>query len=178
MSELIIAVDFDGTIVDHRYPAIGQAVPGVFPWLKRFQALGARLILWTMRSDTQQGGKSKQIPTLTKAVEFCRQNGIKFWGVNQNPEQSEWTESPKQHAHIYIDDAAFGCPLIPGPLPDSAPVVDWSIVGPAIGPAIERLLNPESQAIHGKVPQKANNNRSNAVVQKRRSSRGPRRRGS
>ena len=46
-----IAVDFDGTIVDHVFPEIGAAVPGAFKWLKRFKEAGATLILWTMRSD-------------------------------------------------------------------------------------------------------------------------------
>ncbi len=53
---LYIAVDFDGTIVDHQFPEIGKAVPGAFDWLKRFKEAGATLILWTMRSDGQEYG--------------------------------------------------------------------------------------------------------------------------
>ena len=124
---LIVAVDFDGTIVDHRYPDIGEPVPDAFRWLKRWQHAGARLILWTMRSDNEHHG-----PTLTQAVEFCRSQGVEFWGVNANGQQSEWTSSPKCYAHIYVDDAAFGCPLRENPRADGRPFVDWAVVGPAV----------------------------------------------
>ncbi len=124
---MIIAIDFDGTIVDHQFPEIGGEAPEVFDWLKQFQKAGAKLILWTMRSDgSKQGG------LLSDAVEFCRQHGVEFWGVNENPEQQSWTTSPKCYANVYIDDAAFGCPLRDYPRAGSRPVVDWSIVGPAV----------------------------------------------
>lgn len=125
MQKLIIAVDFDGTISKHVFPKIGDAVPGAFEWMKKFQEAGASLILWTMRSDDQETGD-----VLTQAVEFCRENGVEFFGVNSNPTQAEWTTSPKAYAHLYIDDAAFGCPLV-RPLLDR-PYVDWSQVGPVV----------------------------------------------
>ncbi len=99
---MIIAVDFDGTIVEHEYPAIGRRVPLAITKLKEFIAQGHKIILYTMRS-----GKELQY-----AVEYCKRNGINFWAVNENPTQKEWTSSPKIYAHMYIDDAAFGCPLI------------------------------------------------------------------
>lgn len=98
----IIAVDFDGTIVTHAYPAIGRPVPRAIKVLTRLQAAGCQLILWTMRSGQ----------TLDEAVRYCEENGITFWGINQNPAQSEWTDSPKAYAPIYIDDAALGCPVL------------------------------------------------------------------
>lgn len=129
---MIIAVDFDGTLCDHRFPDIGGEVPEAFKYLREFQAAGARLILWTMRND--RPGE----PVLTQAVEWCKERGITFWGVNNNPEQHTWSQSPKQYAHIYIDDAAFGCPLRDFPRSGSRPVVDWNIVGPAVLEAIKR----------------------------------------
>lgn len=133
MSELwsapvIIAVDFDGTIVEHEYPEIGATNPEAFRWLKEFQDAGAKLILWTMRSDRPSEGNA----TLSDAVGFCRLNGIEFFGVNGNPTQSNWTNSPKAYAQLYIDDAAFGCPLRPSCRAGGRPAVDWSIVGPAV----------------------------------------------
>lgn len=122
-----IAVDFDGTICDHVFPDIGKPVPGAFEWLAKFQEAGARLILFTMRSDGQQNGD-----VLTHAVEFCRENGIEFFGVNRNPEQDTWTDSPKAYAHVYIDDAAFGCPLRDNPRAGGRPYVDWDAVGPEV----------------------------------------------
>lgn len=122
-----VAVDFDGTIADHVFPDIGKPVPGAFKWLKRLQKAGARLILWTMRSDGQKHGD-----VLTAAVEFCREHGIEFFGVNGNPEQATWTTSPKAYAQVYIDDAAFGCPLRENPRAGGRPYVDWEQVGPAV----------------------------------------------
>jgi hypothetical protein len=132
---VIIAVDFDGTIVDHCFPAIGDPVPGAARWLKRFQEFGAKLILWTMRADGREGGFNP----LTEAVEYCRSAGIEFWAVNANPEQAEWTASPKAYAHIYIDDAAFGCPLKENPRADGRPFADWDKIGPAVEDILKRM---------------------------------------
>jgi len=137
-SPFLIAVDFDQTLATGPFPHVGHPVAGAFEYLKIFQLRGARLILWTMRSDgrKQYTDPAKRDP-LTAAVEFCRANGVEFWAVNGNPEQAEWTGSPKAYAHVYIDDAAFGCPLVqfvgpvPGPTPTRA-VVDWLKVGPGV----------------------------------------------
>ena len=102
MANKIIAVDFDGTIVAHAYPAIGREVPNAIRVLKKLQEQGTQLILWTMRSGDK----------LQEAVDFCASKGITFWGINRNPVQSEWTDSPKAYAPIYIDDAALGCPTL------------------------------------------------------------------
>lgn len=102
MSNKIIAVDFDGTIVAHAYPAIGRANPHALPVLRRITEAGHKLILWTMRDGDR----------LIEAVDYCNSQGITFWGVNTNPDQVAWTSSPKAYAPIYIDDAALGCPLI------------------------------------------------------------------
>ena len=115
---MIIAVDFDGTIVKHEYPRIGEECPNAFRVLKR---LGAhKLILYTMRSGLQ----------LEEAVAFCKEQGLEFWSVNENPEQYSWTDSRKVYAHMYIDDTALGCPVVKGV--GERPYVDWW--------AIEKLL--------------------------------------
>lgn len=129
---MIIAVDFDGTIADHRYPDIGVAVPGAFDWLKRYREAGATLILLTMRHDGERQG-----PTLKEAVEFCRTNGVEFDHVNCNPKQKTWTDSPKCYAQVYIDDAAACCPLRENPRAGGRPYVDWDVVGPAVMKLIE-----------------------------------------
>lgn len=129
---MIIAVDFDGTIVAHEFPDIGAESPGAFRWLKEWQAAGAKLILWTMRSDGRTGTGKENGPVLTDAVEFCRKHGVEFFAVNSNPQQASWTQSPKVYAHVYVDDAAYGCPLRPNPKMGGRLMVDWDIVGPAV----------------------------------------------
>ena len=123
---MYICVDFDGTVVDHRYPEIGEPVPGAVKWLRKFLRHGARLILFTMRSD-QPGGAQ----LLTDAVRYLGDNGIVLYGVNHNPDQEGWTSSPKAYGEIYIDDSAFGCPLI-FPKGFARPCVDWQQVGPSV----------------------------------------------
>ncbi len=125
---MIIAVDFDGTIVFHEFPKVGAPVPGAIEWLLKFQEAGAKLILWTMRSD----GPQEDRHVLLDAVNYCLGRGLNFWGINENPDQKEWTCSPKAYAHVYIDDAAFGCPLVAYKMPDFRPHVDWDIVGPKV----------------------------------------------
>ena len=90
---MFIAIDFDGTIVEHQFADIGRAVPGAFEWMKRWQEAGAKLILWTMRSDGRTGEGKENGPVLTQAVQFCRDNGLEFFAVNGNPTQSAWTNS-------------------------------------------------------------------------------------
>lgn len=121
-----ICVDFDGTVVDHRYPDIGDPVPGALPWLKRLQDHGAKIILFTMRSNRGEG-----MHFLQNAVQYLENNGIRLFGVNRNPDQDCWTSSPKAYGEIYVDDAAFGCPLI-NVKGFARPCVDWNKVGPEL----------------------------------------------
>lgn len=120
-----IAIDFDGTIVEHKYPDIGSIADGAFSWLYKWKEAGAQLILWTMRCDNDSQG-----PMLSNAVAFCKQHGIEFDGVNEGINDRSWTTSPKAHAHVYVDDAAFGCPTVP--TTTGRPVADWSIIGPEV----------------------------------------------
>lgn len=122
---MYICIDFDGTIVDHRYPDIGLPVPGAIKWLKKLQNGGALLILYTMRAD--EPGRE----LLSDAVRYLQSEGIRLYGINRNPDQDSWTSSPKAYGELYIDDAAFGCPLI-FPRGFARPCVDWKKVGPHV----------------------------------------------
>jgi len=124
---MIIAIDFDGTIVTHKYPNIGNPVPNALESMTQWQQKGAKLILYTMRSGLE----------LKEAVDYCECHGIYFWGVNMNPDQVEWTKSPKVYAQIYVDDAAFGCPLIHDDR-EPRPYVNWNKVGPDIARLLYR----------------------------------------
>jgi len=98
--KLIIAVDFDGTIVEDAYPKIGKPKLFAFETLERLQKEGHRLILWTYRSDIR----------LEEAVAFCREQGLTFYAVNKSfpEEQFDYTKSRKIHADIFIDDRNIG----------------------------------------------------------------------
>ena len=123
---MLIAVDFDGTCVDHRFPEIGPDAPGCSFWLKNWVECDARLVLWTVRSNGQKHGN-----VLDDALRWFLGHGIELYGVNENPQQKSWSTSPKAYCQLYVDDAAFGCPLIK-PEGFVRPCVDWKIVGPTV----------------------------------------------
>jgi hypothetical protein len=96
-----IAVDFDGTIVESKYPEIGKPKMFAFETMKRLQDKGYLLILWTFRYGKE----------LDEAVEFCKSKGIEFYAVNQSFPGEEYIEknmSRKIDADIFIDDRNVG----------------------------------------------------------------------
>jgi hypothetical protein len=116
MKNIEIAVDFDGTVVAHKYPMIGEDAPHSVEVLKEIMNAGHKIILWTMR-----GGEELQ-----EAVNWYKQKEIELYGVNRNPTQDSWTDSFKCYAQLYIDDAALGAPLILDE--NNNRVIDWLYV--------------------------------------------------
>lgn len=116
---MYIGLDFDGTVVEHKYPDIGNNVPGAISVITSLWLEGHKIILWTMRSGKE----------LDAAVAHLNEYGIFPYGINENPDQADWgwTESPKAYCQIYIDDAALGCPLLPS-INSGRPMVDWEEV--------------------------------------------------
>jgi len=98
---MIIAIDFDGTIVEHEYPRIGKEIPFAIETLKRLQQEQHMLILWTVREGS----------LLDEAVEYCRSRGLEFYAVNKNfPEETidDRRYSRKLQAKMFIDDRNLG----------------------------------------------------------------------
>lgn len=96
---MIIAIDFDGTIVTHEYPRIGKLAPLAKEVINELAAAGHKMFLWTMRDNEK----------LEEALAFLEDEGIPIKTGNRSPAQ--FSASPKQYAHIYIDDTAVGVPL-------------------------------------------------------------------
>ncbi|MEI5985368.1 MULTISPECIES: BT0820 family HAD-type phosphatase [Sphingobacterium] len=109
---MIIAVDFDGTIVEHRYPEIGKPIPHAIDVLKQLMNDHHQLILWTVREGE----------LLQEAIDYCAEQGLYFYAHNSNfPEEDRATAgSRKLTADLFIDDRNFGG------LPD------WGIIYQAI----------------------------------------------
>jgi hypothetical protein len=95
-----IAVDFDGTIVEHKFPEIGKIRPFAFQTLKMLQEKGDLLILWTYRYGRY----------LDEAIELCRENGVEFYAINSNHPDEVFHEgmSRKIDCDYYIDDRNIG----------------------------------------------------------------------
>lgn len=99
---MIIAVDFDGTIVTHEYPKIGKEIPFATQTLKMLINDGHRLILWSAREGR----------LLEDAVNWCRERGLEFYAVNKDyPEEEKANNnhfSRKLKADMWIDDRNVG----------------------------------------------------------------------
>lgn len=114
--KLTIAIDFDGTIVTHAFPKLGIDM-GALKVLHKIQQRGHNIILFTMRSGKLLG----------EAIDYLERNGITLFGINRNHTQDSWTTSQKVYAHVYIDDAALGVPLLWDHV-TQRPYVDWEEV--------------------------------------------------
>jgi hypothetical protein len=109
MRPTLLSIDFDGTIVNHQFPLVGDALPGALETLKKLKEDGFVLILNTCREND---GDKIDRQYLKEAIDFCEQNGIVFDGVNETPKEYEFrpetTKNRKVYADIYIDDRNFG----------------------------------------------------------------------
>lgn len=99
---MTIAVDFDGTIVEHRYPEIGDEIPFATDTLKMLIADHHRLILWSVREGQ----------LLDDAIEWCRKRGVEFYAVNKDYPEEDVDKnkhfSRKLKVDMWIDDRNVG----------------------------------------------------------------------
>lgn len=128
----VIAVDFDGTLCASEWPEIGKANWPVINEVKRRQADGDRIILWTCRNGA----------LLDRAVEWCHDHGLTFDAINSNvPERIEqYGDDPRKvSADEYWDDRAVlvkqSCTN------DSDFVLQWAQTG---GVSFQKLLRGTS----------------------------------
>ena len=131
-----IAVDFDGTIVEHTYPEIGKEMLFAFETLKALRDKGHKLILWTFREGVY----------LDEAIEYCRKNGIEFYAVNKSYPEEEFdgTASRKVQCDLFIDDRNLGG------FPGWSEV--WQSVHPEGGEFYHKLKNEEAHYNFSKKP--------------------------
>jgi hypothetical protein len=134
---MVIAVDFDGTIVEHAYPKIGREIPFAIEVLKRLQKEEFhQLILWTVREGA----------LLDEAVEYCRQRGLEFYAVNSDypgHTHPDILKSRKLQVDLFIDDRNVGG------LPD------WGVIYRMVKYKeswAEAMENPDQQYVRRKKP--------------------------
>lgn len=108
---MIIAVDFDGTIVEHAYPKIGKPIPFALETLKQIQKDGHKLLLWTVRTG----------PLLNDAIKYLNDNNLRFYAYNQNePDEDNAKAARKLNADMFIDDRNVGG------------IPDWGVIYQAV----------------------------------------------
>mgnify|MGYP006318789247 CR=1 FL=1 len=103
-NNMLICIDYDGTICEKAFPEVGVPMEGAIETLKDLAAAGHFLILNTCRED------EKRRAYLSEAVSFMKSHGVEFVSVNQNRPEDEFREKPgrKVYADVYIDDRNFG----------------------------------------------------------------------
>lgn len=132
---MLIAVDFDGTIVEHKYPKMGREIPFATETLRKLIEDGHRLILWTIRH-----GES-----LEEAVNWCKERGVEFYAVNRDFEEQDAANgerSPKVKCDMYIDDRNIGG------LPDWGTIYDMitnNLTYETINPALANQEKPKKK---------------------------------
>lgn len=97
MTKRIIAIDFDGTIVEDRYPEIGKLKDGAKGAIHSLKKDGYKLILWTSRTGIH----------LARAVEFLAKEGITFDEINNSCKDNVkefGNDTRKIFADVYVDD--------------------------------------------------------------------------
>ena len=99
---MTIAVDFDGTIVTHKYPEIGEEIPFAVDTLKALQQRHHKLILWSVREGE----------LLDEAGQWCRERGLEFYAVNRDYPEETTDNNPhfsrKLKVDVFIDDRNIG----------------------------------------------------------------------
>lgn len=97
----ILAIDFDGTIVEDQFPGIGKMIPGAKETINELYALGYEIIIWTSRTHIR----------MLEAVEWLAKNGIKYHRINEsspaNLRMYGNVDTRKIFAHMYIDDRGY-----------------------------------------------------------------------
>jgi hypothetical protein len=107
-----IAVDFDGTIVEHKYPKIGKEIPFAIATLKKLQTDNHKIILWTVREGA----------LLNEAINFCKEKGLEFYAINNDQPEEYLADEPesfktrKLKVDLFIDDRNVGG------------LLDWGII--------------------------------------------------
>ena len=94
-----VAVDFDGTLCEDKYPEIGKPREDIISLVKWLKNRSCKIILWTCRCNDK----------LQQAIEWCKNHGIEFDAVNENLKEhieKYNNNTRKVYADYYIDDRA------------------------------------------------------------------------
>ena len=119
MNKLLIALDFDGTCVRHKYPYVGDALPNCVEVLKKLTDAGHLICLDTMRDWINPSPIYPNNSVMDDALKWFEFHKISVFSVQPHKHALSWTKSTKCHADISIDDRNLGVPL------DEYGSVDW-----------------------------------------------------
>jgi len=104
----IIAIDFDGTIVQDKYPDIGNPYPGAIQAINELYDDGYCIIIDSCRARDKED----------EMIDWLNRNGVKYCHCNENCRiliRRYSTDCRKISADIYIDDKSLFAPNMENP---------------------------------------------------------------
>ena len=105
----VIAIDFDGTIVEHDFPKIGKLMDGAKEAINELYDKGCYILIWTCRNNHEPDHPEWTQAPISAVRQFLMDEGVKFHGINQQqPGLGFYLESRKIFANVYIDDRNLG----------------------------------------------------------------------
>lgn len=119
---MTIYLDFDGTVVEHHYPAIGAPNPHALRVIAKLQAKGHQLILNTYRADLNDGSLDEALAYLNSCGEIEPITGQLELKVE--PPKFD-LEAAISNNELYIDDISEGTPMRPNKVLEWGLMVDW-----------------------------------------------------
>ncbi len=133
MKPLTIFLDFDGTMVEHIYPAMGRVVPHAVRVVRRLQDAGHMVILNTYRADIKDDSLDQAVNWLNSTwrvgkVDLLPLKAITASKINPAPfilnDELQIHHDRTVGGVIYLDDIATGTPLIPAVM-STGRMVNW-----------------------------------------------------
>ena len=128
-----VYLEFDGTVVEHAYPRVGKVVIGAFETIEKLQKKGYEICLNTYRADLDgEEGIQYALKILnTMGLRYNVKQGGEFTPienvVNKKITPIPWSESLNGKKFLFIDDQAYGTPLVHATF-EPGFMVDWEKV--------------------------------------------------
>jgi hypothetical protein len=97
--QVVLIVDFDGTICEHAFPAIGEPKPKAVEVMQALDKAGFKIIIHTCRSNPEISGQEKSDQYIKEMEDWLKEKQI--------PYDEVWRGTGKPIGHLYIDDHAI-----------------------------------------------------------------------
>ena len=119
---MTIYLDFDGTVVEHQYPALGAPNPHALRVIAKLQTKGHHIILNTYRADLNDGSLEEALAYLNSSGEI--ETIIEHLEAKVNLPIFDLDEALRLD-ELYIDDISEGTPMRRNKVLEYGLMVDW-----------------------------------------------------
>jgi len=127
----IVYLDFDGTVVEHKYPSIGRFNPNAINCIGRLQKSGWEIVFNTLRVEFRNGTYEQALNYLNTQLTqlyftpVTEHTNFKIHPTVWDLDIHIGSESEDFKRILCIDDQAYGIPLRKNVELSSGLMVDW-----------------------------------------------------